>query len=468
MKRSLIALAAIMSFAACNRQADPVNTAIIKGVVSPHTVDYLAFTLADFLDSAKIEEDGSFELTVPLKKAGYGILMFNNSLVDLFIEPGKNLEVNINSNTFPEKIDFKGELGPVNHYLQLSRKLEKQADIGTAKLYSMEPDGFLRFTDSIRQINNQLLGEYILKYPEMDSAFLMKRKADILYTWANQQLLYPGYYTILRNLIPPIAGDYHQKYLEQVDLHNPALLVSPMYTTFLENYLDYREAVYLGNHPELEKLWFPGSVARFRVIHEEFSDQQVKNYLLARAMNDHLDNFGSEHIETFITNFRVTCTNEEYMAQVEEKLKRSESLGRGQEAPDLEFFNLDGDRVKLSELKGTLLYINFWASWSELSLQEFPYWEALRKKFEGYSIQFVSVSMDYARDRNKWEYIVEKQNLGGLQLMQDPQSKAFTDKYFISDLPRYFLIDKEGKIISVHAPHPSENVELVLQKLIRE
>ena len=311
MKRSWILLVAILGLWSCNKQSDPSSTCFIKGTVKSMAKEYLAFTYADFLDSAKIDQNREFSLEVPVQETGYGMLMYNNALVEVYLEAGKNLEININTKTFPEKIEFGGDLGPINHYLQLARKLDRQADISSEVLFKLEPESFQNYTDSIRLTKSKLLLEYEGKFPDIDKAFITKKEADILYTWASQQLLYPGYYALIKNQIPPLPEDYHNTYLEKLELNNASLLISPMYKTFLENYLDYREAVYIENNPKVQEVWFPGSVARFRVIHQEFTDQEVKNYLLYISMIDHLDNFGTEHVESFITNFRVSCTNEE-------------------------------------------------------------------------------------------------------------------------------------------------------------
>ena len=132
------------------------------------------------------------------------MVFFNNSFVEIYLEPGKNLDLGINSSNFPGKIEFGGELGPVNHYLQLSRKLDNQSDIGSKRLYSMEPEGFMKYTDSIKDLKEKLLAEFTEKYQGIDPGFLANRGTDILYTWANQQLLYPGYYVILNNRLPDL------------------------------------------------------------------------------------------------------------------------------------------------------------------------------------------------------------------------------------------------------------------------
>jgi len=466
MKTLSKVLLGLLVISACSRPVDTEFTSQITGTIDPVYQEYLAFTYTSFLDSAKIDQNGNFSFDVPVEEAGYGMLMYNNSFLQVFIEPGKRLDIIITGTNFPDKVEFGEELGPINHYMQLARKLDRQTDIGSEALFSKEPDDFAFYTDSIRKIKDRLLSEYIVKYPDMDSNFSRKRSTDILYTWASQQLLYPGYYAIIKNQIPPLPDKYHETYLEELELNNPDLLISSMFMTFLENYLDFKEAVYLGKHPDVEKLWFPGSVSRFRVIHEEFTDEDVKNYLLFISMGDHLDNFGTDHIESFITNFRVSCTHEEYKKLIEEKFEIGETLARGNPAPELNFIDTEGEKVKLSDLKGKLLYVNFWASWSDWSIQEFPYWEKLRKDFDGYEVSFVSVSMDFFKDKNKWEYILDKQKLGGIHLFQDPESLSFKDQYLINDLPRYLLIDSEGKIISAHAPRPSENMELVLKNLL--
>ena len=468
MKKIPIAVAIVMAFALCTRKPDPALSSLVSGTVDPAMEEALTINYAGFLDSAAIDREGAFSIPVQLDKAGYGMIFFNDRLMDIYLEPGKNLELVINSSTFPDKIEFGGELGPVNRYLQLSRKLDKQSDIGSDRLYSMSTLDFAKFTDSIKILKEKLLNEFVERFQGIDKEFADNRRTDILYTWANQQLLYTGYYLILKNELPELPGDYHERYLAKINLNDSSLLESPMYSTFLENYLDYREAVYLEYHPEVEKLWFPLSVARFRVINEEFTDPSVKNQVLFNAMNDHLDNFGSDHLDSFITNFNVHCTNEEFRSRIEEKIKRQDEIARGQEATDMKFFDPEGNKVLLSDLYGSLLYVNFWASWSHPSIQEFPHWEALRKRFEGMDIRFVSVSMDFGKDRNKWKYIINKQDLGGTQLLYNQGSSVASEVYFINDLPRYFLIDSNGKIISTHAPYPSEDVEPVLMNLLEK
>lgn len=468
MKKLIFIIILSAGLWSCQNNSETNKQNLISGTITPATEGYVSLSFGAVLDSAKISNDGSFSLSFETEQTGTGILIYNNSFSQIYIEPGKTLDLQINSLKFTDNIEFEGDLAPVNNYLRLARKLERNSEVSNEVLYNFEPKKFIRFTDSIRDLKIQLLKEYVMRYPEMDSIFVSRHKTDIQYSWASQKILYPGYHTVLTSKIPDLPESYHNNYLSELEINNPNLMSSSLYLQFLEDYLDFKQALYQLDNPNISKLWFPESVARFRVMQEEFTDTLVSDYVLLSSMNDHLDNFGTEHLETFLTHFQIHCKNEEYKSLIDVKLENLKKLERGQPAPVFTALDRDGEKVSLSDFKGSLVYINMWATWSPWSLQEIPYWESLIRKFEIRGVKFVSVSLDFAKDQNKWKYILDNKKLGGIHLIQDPDSKIWQDQYYIKDLPRFLLIDAEGSIISVHAARPSENMELILERLIRQ
>jgi peroxiredoxin len=467
MKKALIILAIGSVLWACQKSPQDQDTTSIIGKVSPVADGYITLSYGGILDSSKISKEGDFKIQTSIRGAGSGIVLFNNKFANIYLESGKNLNLGINPLTFPEDLTFEGELGAVNNYLRLAGKLEKNTAIPQEELFVLEPEKFISLSDSILELKLQLLKEYVIRYPELDSTFIKTHKTDIKYAWATQRLLYPGYYALLRGKIADLPKDYHNSYLKDLDINNSSLLYSSVYQGFLEDYLDYRQVVYLQNNPQVEKLWYPESVARFRVIQQEFTDTLVKDFVLFSSMSDHLDNFGTDHLETFLTNFQLNCHNEDFKNLIDQKISKLKTLERGNPAPEFTALNSEKKTVSLSDYKGSLIYINLWATWSPWSLQEFPYWESLVRKFEDRGVRFISISMDFIKDLNNWKYVIENKNLQGIHLIQDPESRIWYDQYFINDLPRYMLIDQDGNIISVHAPRPSENMEEVLERLIK-
>jgi len=466
MKRILLIAIAATALWACQKQSESEQTTVISGSIIPVTEGYISLSFESFLDSAKISKEGAFSMSLNPDVSGTGMLIFDNAFTQVYLEPGKSLTLDITPKNFPNNVAFGGELGPVNDYLRLARKLDRNTAITDEELYKLKPDRFIHLTDSIRSLKMQLLKEYVMRYPEIDSAFVTQHKTDVQYAWAIKRLRYPGYSTLLTGKIPKLPDSYHNSYLKQVEINNPNLMISTVFQSFLEEYLDFKQALYQKDNPSINKLWFPESVARFRVIQQEFTDTIVKDYVLFSSINDHLDNFGTDHLETFLTNFQIHCKNEGYKSHIDLKLQNLKKLERGQAAPVFTAIDPEGNTVSLNDYKGSLVYINLWATWSPWSLQEIPWWESLIRKYESRGVKFVSISLDFVKDMNNWKYILDEKKLGGIHLIQDPKSSIWQDQYYISDLPRYLLIDKQGKIISVHAPRPSENMEKVLEQLI--
>jgi len=467
MKRiSVILGLALAILTNCSNPALKPSEARISGTMAPAVEGYLNVTAGPVLDSVRINKNGKFSITIPLAEPMQAMVFFNNRLASIYLEPGKEVMLTINSILFPENIVYGGDLGPVNHYIQLAGKLDQQNSVTPVELFSREPDGFIRFTDSIRQVKIQLLDEYESRYREIDPAYVSGTRAAIEFAWAMQRIEYPDKYYQIKGTLPDLPPGYHFDYLHRLNLNSPAFLNNNAYKEFLQKYLDYRQSVYLFEHPDTRSLIFPESVARFRVIHEDFQNQDILDYLLYIAMDDHLANFGTIRIESFLADFNISCKNEEYLKFIATRVTDLEKVGLDKPAPDFTAYTPDGKKVKLSDYSGQLLYIAFWASWSDWSIQEIPYFEQLCKDFKGKPVKFMMVSLDFEKDKNRWNEIIKKNNFKSIQLIQDSKSSVLKDSYFLNDFPRYFLIGADGKIISVFAPRPTENIAETITRIL--
>ena len=70
----------------------------------------------------------------------------------------------------------------------------------------------------------------------------------------------------------------------------------------------------------------------------------------------------------------------------------------------------------------------------------------------GKNIVFVSISCD--KDKAAWEKMVKEQGLGGIQL-HNGGDREFMKAYNITGIPRFILLDKEGKIVNPKMTRPS-------------
>ncbi|MFW0737530.1 TlpA family protein disulfide reductase [Flavobacterium sp. T12S277] len=128
----------------------------------------------------------------------------------------------------------------------------------------------------------------------------------------------------------------------------------------------------------------------------------------------------------------------------------------GKASPDFDYENHKGGKTKLSDLKGKYVYIDLWATWCAPCRAEIPYLQKIEEKYHGKNIEFVSVSIDKAKDNEKWKKFVTDKKLGGVQLFADKDWESeFVTSYGVTGIPRFIIVDPKGNVLSSDAERPS-------------
>jgi len=139
-------------------------------------------------------------------------------------------------------------------------------------------------------------------------------------------------------------------------------------------------------------------------------------------------------------------------------------LKEGSPSPEFEnYLDYKGGKKSLSAFKGTYVYIDLWATWCGPCIMQIPFLQSLEKEYHNKKIAFVSISTDETRRsggsweaaEKKWRDFVKERALTGIQLWAG-QDISFQQAYQVTGIPRFILLDKDGKIIDANAPRPSE------------
>ena len=108
----------------------------------------------------------------------------------------------------------------------------------------------------------------------------------------------------------------------------------------------------------------------------------------------------------------------------------------------------------ISEFKGNVVYVDFWATWCGPCRMQFPYAKEVHKQLEGKKVVFLYVSFD--RSEAAWKKGVEDMQLQGYHLFpNDNQKSMINNEFQVSSIPRYMLIDKKGNVVNADAKRPS-------------
>lgn len=134
------------------------------------------------------------------------------------------------------------------------------------------------------------------------------------------------------------------------------------------------------------------------------------------------------------------------------------NLPEGTPSPQFsDYENHAGGTTSFDALLGSYTYIDVWATWCGPCKAEIPHLKQVEADYHDKNIQFVSISIDKMKDHDKWVAMVTDKELGGMQLFADNDwSSQFIKDYYINGIPRFILLDPEGKIITPDAPRPSE------------
>lgn len=196
---------------------------------------------------------------------------------------------------------------------------------------------------------------------------------------------------------------------------------------------------------------------------------QFNNLLIQQNSEQRIEELLKNHTDCLMSAFLVTYFDRAFLAHASlyesirdgliEKypnngfvktldMKVKSALLPGSTAPEIEMRDPQGEIRRLSDLKGKVVMIDFWASWCNPCRRENPNVVKLYHKYHEKGFEIYSVSMDKSRDA--WLAAIAADGLVWPNHVSD--LKGWTSSggatYGIASIPATVLIDKEGKIIA--------------------
>jgi thiol-disulfide isomerase/thioredoxin len=275
---------------------------------------------------------------------------------------------------------------------------------------------------------------------------------NILYTKALRMANYPSYYAY-----------YNEKDIEETseEFKNQSPDLNLNSLSDYINSIEFRSLVRMYFQDLTETAYEKDSNLDYYATYLEIIDQSdfdstLKGFLAydnARMAMTYTEDLES-YYKTYLSLDKNSENNESITAVYDELLQ----ISAGKESPIFENYeNFAGGTTSLADLKGKYVYMDIWAQWCGPCKREIPYLKEIEAEYHDKNIEFVSISIDRERDYDKWRAMVEDKELSGIQLLADKDWESqFVKEYLIKGIPRFILVDPQGKIVNSNAPRPSD------------
>ena len=385
-----------------------------------------------------VAEDGSFAGSFEGEK-GYYELSYKREATTTFLLPGDTLKIEFDLRKFDETIEYSGENSSLNNYL--AEKYLFKEEIGKAMsmrdLYKMPEDSFL---NQLNLDRDKVLA--MIDKQELPSWFKEIETSNIKYEFLKSAGNYESYHKYFAKLDSFTVSDKFNEQFANIDYTIEDEFINiPEYRNMVLNYYTNAEL------PEcLDKLASCESMA-------------IKNASLERLVNwlsPGLEDL-KKHVDTMVS----MTDDEELKMELNESYENMKLLTRGNSSPGFNFKDVNNNMVSLEDLKGKNVYIDVWATWCGPCKVEIPHLKELEESYHDKNIAFVSISVDVPEDEIKWKNMIKDKELKGIQLISDNGwDTDFVNNYLIRGIPRFILLDSDGKIVSSDAPRPSSNTKI--------
>lgn len=137
-------------------------------------------------------------------------------------------------------------------------------------------------------------------------------------------------------------------------------------------------------------------------------------------------------------------------------------VNQGEKAPDIELPQDGGESMSLNDVRGTFVIMNFWASWCEPCIREFPLLDQIHQEFSDEEINVLAVNMSsFERTMDEAMEFLDDRPVTMPVLFDTDREMA--DEYQVAGLPTTYLINEEGIIVDIIMGEVTE--EMLIERI---
>ena len=414
-----------------------VKNPVLSNVVLVYHMSVNEFPLTD--GKATVQLDGMDAL--------YANVYYGEKTKNVYLQKGDDVTISFDANDFDNTFAVKGGNEKAIDYLN------KIQLTGLSNEVYIQPWSEFKATVDKKIASMKRL----LKARKFaaDDKFLKMEEGRITYFYANAFLMYPVSHTYLTQDTTLVLGKDYYDTLRQYVKEDDDLADNDEY----RNYMIETAHVFDEAGKNIRQL-YPKVLAEMSYIGENTKSDKVRESLIHFLAFTYVEGNGVENI-TDLQNLYYTYVTSPRLNEIFKKAcAKWDKAATGRPSPMFKGVDVNGKEMTLRDFRGKYIYIDMWATWCGPCQKELPFLKKLEEKFKGRNIVFVGLSID--QDKAKWAARVKSGALSGTQLHIGKGSK-FQSDYRISGIPRFILLDPNGRIVNPDMTRPSsEDTEKIL------
>lgn len=449
---------ALASMAACTQTLEEGTQ--ISGRLSNSAGVVTEFTyFNEFLNNDRVvialepNEEGSFAISLDIAQPATGGLRIGRLEMPVYIEPGDDLVVAGDASNPMETIVYSGKGSANNNFLL---DYQREIDVVTGDRFiairagQLSPEAFVMFLDSVQDVKSAWLAERGIT-SSLSAGFVVYFETRIKYERYTKMLDYPVLFQ-RANQLPsaPSVPDGYYAFLNDRGLFDDVNLENPAYVNFLLSYLThYRQHVV----EDVDSGMAPNQLNYH--LAAKALDGASRDFVQALMLGRELSYGKMEEAENLYKQFISGNGSEKYKNRIMTIHDNMQKLTSGNPAPDFTMTDIDGNEVSLSDFRGKVVYLDFWASWCGPCMREMPYFKELKARMADQTdLVFMYLSID--TDREAWMNTIDRHDITGIHFNTPGRERGVPALYNVKWIPSFFIIGRDGNMFDNRPPMPSD------------
>jgi len=414
----------------------------------------------DFEVGSAILQESQFQLPAVIESDGYYTLQIDSREIPVYLSEGSTLAIALEGLGSKLNVTFRGTDAESNKYMQAFQLFEETNKPEYDILLAKDEDDFLLETRRYRSKCEAFLSNYQSKNFNLDPIFISRERARILYSWANQLTYYPQAHRYFVDGDDFVLSDNYHDFKKTVNLDAADLLTLKEYQDFVNSYIQSEAEMLIAKGDKRDPIQ-----VRFDIAGQHISETAVLDFAMYSILTEAMRHGMDEVTEALVSIFEFKCKNAVFLAHIKEMTQRWNSISAGKKAPELKLQDSSGHALDLHRFEGKYVFINFWASWCSPCLSDYDKLMKIADQTKRTDLIILSVCID--EDRTTWTQGLRsaKRDIIEAWLPDDLNSDKIKDQFVLNSLPRYMMIDREGRMVDPTAPAPGS---LQFQKLLSQ